>query len=225
MVAVLASLSLVAVNWAQSPQPAGKDLVHVGPGHVSGNTYSNDDLGFSYEFPAGWEVSDKATQQQTIEAGHQAAYGDDPEAAREHETAMKCLRILLWAKKPGQAKSQEALNPATIVLAFAPSCFPGVKFPTSSNDREGIKNAVEFLRGAFNDSPLISEGEQKVSTVTMQNHLFLDVSVSTQVESTRVYASLLLTPVKDYWLVWMLKSNTDSDLRELKRLKVKFAER
>lgn len=230
MLVVLACLSLVAAGWAQSPQPADKDLVHVSPGHVSGNVYSNDDLGFSYEFPAGWQVSDQATQQKTIDAGHQAVHGDDPDAAREHEAAMKCMRILLWANSPAQPKPQDALTPATIVFAFAPSCFPGVKFPTSSNDQAGIKNAVEFLRGAFNDSPLISEGEQKVSAVTMQNHLFLDVSVSTEVEGsdpktpTRIYASLLLTPVKEYWMVWMLTSNTDSGLGELKKLKVRFAE-
>lgn len=224
MVVVFAGLSLVATVWGQSSPPAGKDLVHVDPGHISGNTYSNADLGFSYEFPAGWQVSDKTAQQKTLDAGHQAAYGDDSEAAREHEEAMRCMRILLWANSPAQPKPQEALTPATIVFAFAPSCFPGVNFPTSSNDQAGIKNAVEFLRGAFNDSPLTSADEQKVNVVTMQKHLFLDVSVSTQKDSKPAYAALLLTPVKDYWLVWMLMSNTDSGLTDLKKLKVKFAD-
>lgn len=229
--ALLMSLAFVPSGRAQSKHDEGGiGLAQVDPGHVSGNIYSNNALGFTYDFPAGWKISDKAAQQKTMETGHNANYGDSPEAQREHETTMKCMRVLLWANKPQPTNPEEGLDPAAIVFAFSPSCFPDVTFPSSSEDRQGIKNAVEFLRDAFNGSPLVSQGEQKISTFKIQNHLFLDVTVSTQMESTdtgkpeHVYASLLLTPIKDYWLVWMLMSNTDAGLRELKKLKVKFLE-
>jgi hypothetical protein len=141
---------------------------------------------------------------------------------------MKCIRILLWVTKSGRTEVSEQVEPAAIVFAYAPSCFPGVKFPSSSDDREGIKESVEFLHEAFKNSPLLGEGQQKVSTFSIQKHLFLDVTVSGQMgpeaDPSHIHAAVLLTPMKDCWLVWILMSNTDAGLRELKKLKVKFAD-
>jgi hypothetical protein len=55
--------------------PSSSRIGQLSAGVVSGNAYKNDGLGFTYEFPAGWVVNDKAIQDRTIEAGHQFAGG------------------------------------------------------------------------------------------------------------------------------------------------------
>jgi hypothetical protein len=86
-------------NSVLSPAAAAlrAPVLHIGqldPGVISGDVYRNDALGFSYQFPHGWSITDKATQQKVVERGHQAAWGDSPAAAREHEDVEKCERTL-----------------------------------------------------------------------------------------------------------------------------------
>ena len=81
-------------SWAYNPvaprnpnplgPPSSSRIGQLSAGVISGNNYKNDALGFTYEFPAGWVVNDKAIQDKVVEAGHQFAWGDSPPAAREH---------------------------------------------------------------------------------------------------------------------------------------------
>ncbi len=41
-------------------------IENLNPGTIRGNTYTNEEVGFSYEFPAGWVVTDKATQERLM---------------------------------------------------------------------------------------------------------------------------------------------------------------
>src|ERR1700722_6753262 len=66
-----------------TPTISATHIAQLKLGVVSGNTYTNDALGFSFQFPSGWVVADKATQDKVVEAGHQFAYGNDPSAIRE----------------------------------------------------------------------------------------------------------------------------------------------
>lgn len=73
--------------------PSGRHIATLKPGVAWANTYTNDDLGFTYQFRSGWVVADDATREKLIEAGHQAAWGDSPSAAEEHAAVQKCSRI------------------------------------------------------------------------------------------------------------------------------------
>jgi len=82
-----------------TPLPTATHIGQLSPGIVSGNTFTNDALGFSFQFPAGWSLADKTTQENVVNAGHQFAWGNDPDAARDHEAFERCSRIMLWATK------------------------------------------------------------------------------------------------------------------------------
>lgn len=85
----------IAQNLIRADLPSSSRIGQLSIGAVSGNTYKNDALGFTYVFPAGWVVNEKAIQDKVMEAGHQVAYGDDPAAALEHKAFQQCARVLL----------------------------------------------------------------------------------------------------------------------------------
>jgi hypothetical protein len=74
-------LEIAGPNSVLSPAAAALQapVLHIGqldPGVISGDVYSNQALGFSYQFPHGWSITDKATQQKAVERRHQDARGD-----------------------------------------------------------------------------------------------------------------------------------------------------
>jgi hypothetical protein len=194
-------------------------------GSVSGNTYTNRTLGFSYQFPAGWHVADEAAQAAAIESGHEAAWGADPEAAREHETLQRCSRILLMATKYPEGTA--ALNPVSAISALDRACFPATKFPVSIDDREGVREFSAKFSDFFQNMPFPSDAKPNVTTRMLQGQLLIAFSSSMEghVEGRkaplRLHTSLVVTPLKNYWIIWMLMSD-EADWKELQNMKTTF---
>jgi hypothetical protein len=94
--AALLILSLASFLPAQQKEaaPSAQNGAAVLPdtGFVFDNIYKNDFFGFSYPFPAGWQVQSKRAQRQVMEEGHKSIFGEDPEKSVEHQEAMK----LVW---------------------------------------------------------------------------------------------------------------------------------
>jgi hypothetical protein len=210
------------------PQPSGR-IKDLSPGTVSGNNYTNGALGLSYQFPAGWYVADKATQEKVIEAGHEAAWGNSPTAAREHEAAQKCMKILLWTNKYAEGTRTEDVNPLIVVSAADPDCFPNTKFPTSSDDQETIRQAAEALVRSFQGTPVVGQGSMKLGTLTAQGHLFLEVSGVSQVNvpghpgPIELHNSMVFTSANNFWVIWMFSSGSEAGLQELKNTNITFS--
>ncbi len=78
--------------------------------------YSNDAVGFSIAFPSGWNVESPAEMEQAAEAGHRAIYGEDVNAAEEHQRAEKILIRLVAATPPQNASSPDTSGVQIIVV-------------------------------------------------------------------------------------------------------------
>lgn len=127
--------------------PSSKRIGNLNPGVVKGNTYLNDALGIDYQFPEGWVVNDKVTQDKVIETGHQFAWGNNPNAAREHEAFEQCARVLLFTTKYPAGIKTEEVNPLIALMVVDPECSPGARFPTSIDERDAIKQLAQQLGG------------------------------------------------------------------------------
>jgi hypothetical protein len=156
---------------AVSRSPAVPSSARIGQlslGVVSGNLYTNDALGFSYQFPQGWVIADKATQEKVTEAGHQFAWGNSSAAAREHEAAQQCTRILLWVTKYPEGTKTEEVNPLVALIAADPDCLPGFKFPSSIDDKENIKAAGQQILRSFGGTPFMARGQNSVRAFSVE---------------------------------------------------------
>jgi hypothetical protein len=218
-----------SLNPNTAAVPSSNRIGQLNPGVVSGNTYKNDALGLAYQFPSGWVVNDKTTQDKVMDAGHQFAWGNSPSAAREHEVMQQCTRDLLFVTKYPEGMKTEELNPLIVVFAADSACFPGVHFPTSIDDRDAIKQvAQQFLR-SFAGTPFVSKGQKSVNAFIVQGHLMLDVSGSFTVKPPGrntpldIFTSFDFTIAKDYWVAWGFMSGSQSGLQELKDTKIAFA--
>jgi hypothetical protein len=211
-----------------APVPSSSRVPNLEPGKVTGNIYSNDELAFSYEFPMGWTVADRATQEKVVEAGHQAAWGESSAAAREHQAAQQCTRTLLWVSKYQEGTKTEGVNPLIVVMAVDPACVPGAHFPASPDDRGGIGQLAEQVVRSFAGTPFIAKGQSSVRPFTVQGHLMLDISgVSTvsfagHKSPLNIFTSFIFTAPKDYWVAWVLMSSSQAGLEELKKNRVTF---
>ena len=208
---------------------SSSQINQLNPGTVSGNTYTNDALGFVYQFPAGWVVNDKATQQKTAEIGHQIIWGNDPAAAREHEAFLQCGRILLFVTKYPEGTKTEELNPLILVLATDSACFPGAHFPTSVNDSADIKEVARQFVRSLAGTPFAPKGQGSVNAFMVQGHVMLDISGSFTVNypghngPLDIFTALDVTQAKDYWLAWAFMSGSQAGLQELRNTKIQFS--
>jgi hypothetical protein len=203
--------------------PTASHTGQLNPGVVSGNTFTNDTLGVSFQFPAGWVLADKATQENVVKAGHQFAWGSDPAAAREHEVFERCSRTLFWATKHPEGTRTGEINPLIVLTALDSSCFPGAEFPKSTEDTEGIRQiTIQFSRSLYG-TPFFGRGKNSVRALTLQNRLLIDLSSAFQVEApTRrqpvdVFSSVIFTQANGYWVMWGIMSGSQSGLDELRR--------
>ena len=212
---------------AQAAMPNSKRIHELQAGSVSGNNYTNEDLGIGYEFPAGWVVPDQATQDKIVEAGHRAAWGDSPAAARDHQMAEQCSRRLLWVTKdPEGSQPPGQVNPLIVLLAFDPACAPGAQFPASLDDREGIKRTAKQVVDSLAGSPFAPKGATAGRAYTIQGHLMIEIPANwaarTAGGTVQVWTTIFVTAVKDYWIVLGIMSGTPGEQEELGKTKLGF---
>src|SRR5262249_52025780 len=189
-----------SIQLSQAAAPSKvphKALDKVDPGMVSGNLYSNPELGFSYEFPADWHVVDHSHYEKRIEAGHQSAFGDAPEAAREHEKAWQCMRTLLWGLKApeGSKADVDRTNPLLFMGAEDPGCFKGHKFPANLDDLAAVRD----IEDAFTDDQLFEGEKKQVKAYEDQGHVILEISGPIG-NPAEIYGTIRLASTGDYWL-------------------------
>jgi hypothetical protein len=202
-----------------------KRIGNLSLGVISGNVYSNDELALTFEFPADWHIVDRAAEDKVIEAGHEAAWGTDPGARLEHEWMQRCARVLLYVTKYPVGSSMGIVNPAMMIMASDPECFPGApRFPTTTEDGEGISRVggaiQEWLVGAsFTPSKLDSVG-----ALSLQGHLMLVIPGTVAAAkipgselSVRSSAALFFTSLNDYWVAFTFMSRSESAVWNLMR--------
>jgi hypothetical protein len=213
-----------------TPTISATHIAQLKLGVVSGNTYTNDTLGFSFQFPSGWVVADKATQDKVVEAGHQLAYGHDPAAGREHEIAQECGRILLSATEHPEGTKTDEVNPLVAIMAFDSACLPGVHLPTSTSDGDAIRQLGVKITRSLSGTPFIGKGKNTIRAFMLQNRMMLDLSsgftvdVPTRKLPLDVFSSVIFTEDNNYWVMWLFMNGTQSGLDDLrKNIKIAFA--
>jgi hypothetical protein len=235
--------SITFVDPAQAKVLAGRDArlfpaktegvttptisaTHIGQlklGVVSGNTYTNDTLGFSFQFPSGWVVADKATQDKVVEAGHRVMYGNDSAAAREHEIAQECSRILLSATQYPEGTKTDEVNPLIAIMAFDSACLPGVHLPNSTSDGDAIRQLGVNITRSLSGTPFIGKGQNTIRAFMLQDRIMLDLSsgfkvnVPTREQPLDVFTSIIFTENNDYWVMWLFMIGSQSELDELRK--------
>src|ERR1017187_2532253 len=213
-----------------TPTISATHIAQLKLGVVSGNTCTNDTLGFSFQFPSGWVVADKATRDKVVEAGHQLAYGHDPAAAREHEIAQECGRILLSATEYPEGTKTDEVNPLVAIMAFYSACLPGVHLPNSTSDVDAIRQLGVKITRSLSGTPFIGKGQNTIRAFMLQNRMMLDLSsgftvnVRTRKQPLDVFSSVIFTEDNNYWVMWLFMNATQSGLDDLrKNIKIAFA--
>ena len=207
---------------ANTPQ---LDVPHLDQGFLSGLAYSNSYLGFLYQFPPGWHASEPAQKQ--------AAGAVDPAFQnmrdRRVQTSDECMRVLASATRDSGASHGEGFNSRITLIAADPACYaPDLKFPDSVQD----KTAVEFFAGAvvhaFAGTPLMGAGASAMRAAEIDGHLFLEIPTAKAVPvagSTlrrKVHMQFVLTNIRQYWVIWLLESDTESELGKLLKTSISF---
>ena len=218
------------VEAAPSPTVSPTHIAQLRLGVVSGNTYTNDMLGFSFQFPSAWVVADKATQDKVVEAGHQFAYGNDSAAAREHEIAKECGRVLLSASQYPEGTKTDEVNPLVAIMAFDSACLPGVHLPNSTSDTDAIRQLGVQIARSLSGTPFFGKGQNKIRAFVLQNRMMVDLSsgfkvnVPTGKQPIDVFSSVIFTEDSNYWVMWLFMNGSQSGLDDLrKNIRIAFA--
>jgi len=218
----------VAAQMRLNSQPR-LDLDHLDPGHVSGATYTNPFLGFSYHLPEGWQVGKNDAQPQLGSTGLHVKYSESAETQASQQPAHQCTRLLLSATNHS-AEEQTPDVPARITMIAAdPMCFvPDIRFPTTVHDHEALQYFGSALLRAFGGTPLMGKDANMIGALDLDGHILLEIPSMAAVPVPgsallrKVHHSFVLTTMKDYWVIWSFESDSESDLHKLMRSSISF---
>lgn len=165
-----------------------------------------------------------------MEAGHQFLYGNDLAAAREHEIAQQCGKILLSATQYPEGTKTNEVNPLVAIMAFDSACLPGVHLPNSTSDSDAIRQLGVQISRSLSGTPFIGKGQNTIRAYMIQNRMMLDLSsgfkvnVATRKQPLDIFSSVIFTEDNDYWVLWFFMNGTQSELDDLmKNIRISFA--
>jgi hypothetical protein len=233
--AALLCTCLAVHMHGQSPSSrsdiSGPDrIAQLSDGSVSGNMYHNAELGFQYQFPKGWIVDDKPTQQRTVADGRQFVWGDETSAKRERKAARQCTKDLLFVTRYPEEMRSNGFNPLAFLIAADPKCAPGVTFPSTAKDHEAIQRIANQLGIYFQTSTITSRSPARIRAFDNGGRLMLEISQSFWISihepggttSQNIRSSILLMQAGEYWVMWMFAGSDDVQLNELRATKIFF---
>lgn len=213
-----------------SADPPGS---HIDPGKLESGIYRNAALGFSYQIPAGWFVEPQGAVLPAIErarATESAALldGGTPNTGVAERQLMKaCSRTLfsLWAARPGADGQIPYDDFGEVTLsAVSAECFPGMKFPANSADRQALQ---DFLLRLELTHPILRDmRDAKAFTAHSMVFLFLHGSIGFKVPndelSRRLSVAMAVTERRGYLLTWFFAAPHDSELEPLLKERAAF---
>jgi|SRR5579872_144874 hypothetical protein len=219
----LTLISLLTPVSTALPRPSTASTVsRISAGEVSGNTYRNSELGFRYEFPAGWHVSD---QPRTPE--HQFGWKDDPSGKSDIE---RCSKTLLFVTMHNEGMRINGFDPMALVIAVDPGCFPPIPFPKSEGDHEASRDIVKQILNHLKTPEVAAKSTSRVHPFTYAGRVIVEFSQSFSIaihESggrglENLLSSVAVTLTGRYWAIWIFVAGNDADLGTLKSSKIFF---
>jgi hypothetical protein len=217
--------SLAAPDPAETSRIAG-----LSDGTISGNTYHNAELGFRYQFPDGWIVNDKATQQKAIADGYQFVWGEDTSAKRSRKAARQCTKDLLFVTRYPEGMRVNGFNPMAFLIAADPKCAPSITFPSTVNDHEAIQRITSQLGIYFKTSTISARSPTRIRAFDNGGRVMLETSQSFSISTHQpgrdtfqnIRSSVLTMKAGEYWVMWMFASDDDVQLDKLRASKIFF---
>ncbi|GEM_PF-3432068 len=211
-----------AARWWLTNAPQ-LDLAKLDPGTLFGTKYVNSSLGFSYSFPNAWRVAVGDPRDPASSRGVGSAVSNTPQAFSE-----ECIRVLASAVQ-NSGDGQSGFNPRIVIAVADPACYaPGEKYPESASDRTGLQVFGASLIRAFAGSPLMGRTANTVRAAEIGNHLFFQIPSYASVPvigsalRRKIHMLFVLTNVQNYWVIWLLESDTESELGKLLKTSISF---
>ena len=147
--------------------------------------------------------------------------------AAERQLMQACSRTLfsVWAKRPGADGQIPYDDFGEVTLsAISAECFPGVKFPSNSNDAQAARDFLlliglthPILRDMRDVKAFTSEG-----MVFLLLHGSIGFKVPNDELSRRLSVAMAITKRQGYLLTWFFAAPHDSELQQLLAERVKF---
>jgi hypothetical protein len=215
--------SLLCVCLAPCRAQEHNKLADVSNGEVSKNTYHNQQLSFSYQFPAGWVVG-KATV-----AEHMFGWKDEPTGKA---STGKCSKDLLFATQHPEGMRPDGFVPMVSLFLVDPGCLPGVMFPKSVGDREAVEQVVNSVEARLQTPTSAKATLPRVRPVEYAGRTILQISQSmiariqntTTTTNETLQLTISIVPVKEFWAIWLMVTANDAEMSRLKATKIFFDE-
>ena len=188
------------VNAALHDLP-GKNIP---PGKFADGAYQNEDLGFRYELPKGWQPLAAGTIDPPLE----------PTALREYQFLHACSRTLLEAA-PEQEKDNPVVSSAIVLRALDPNCL-AMRTAASISDKRATDEVAASLEDLREFGEIGSDGLTSVA-----GHLFMvfhgTIATSERGSdlSQRVSQTILATRYNKLLLLWTVMAPNLTALQEL----------
>lgn len=199
-------------------------ISRISDGGISGNSYHSRQLGFSYEFPAGWTVG-KATA-----AEHKFGWKDDPAEKSPPKGDRRCSKNLLFVTEHPEGMRLDGFVPMVALFVVDPDCIPGVTFPNSVGDREAVELVVKRIEARLDTPPLNKETQPRVRPVEYAGRVLLQISQSMSVSvhdantttNQNLQMSISVMQAREYWVIWLFVTPNDSEMGKLKATRIFF---
>lgn len=202
--------------WLTSPPHL--NLIALDGGRLTGNTYINPQLGFSYLFPlrSRFDQSTPGERTPSFEGGPQSF---SEACVRELASATYSRRDIL---------DETSMNSITL-LAADPTCFiPDQKFPESIKDQQALQAFGGALTRSFSGSSFMGRKTDPIQVAEIDKHIFFEIPSSTSAPKSgtelrgKIYQGFALTQIQQYWVIWILESSKESELDESLRSSISF---
>jgi hypothetical protein len=184
-------------------------------GTLSGNVYSNDALGLSYEFPSGWTATADPKRPVNLDS------------RKPDGLVNQCSKILLSLEAP--RKTEGRFTSVATLFAIDPGCFPGTEFPHSM-DKGKIQKVADKIIRSFSNTPYISPDGAYVVGYWSQGRVIIHLTGGVIVnavegphpatkEPLHLNISFIFTESNGYWVAWAFAAD-DPSAEELKNAEV-----
>ena len=134
---------------------------------------------------------------------------------------------MVWKQDDlGQTQSSDS---SITLLAADPNCFAfDAKFPTSVTDHEAMQLFGQAIVRAFSGTQLKRQDSMTLHAVSLYGHVFVEmpndtvIPVSGSTLLRKIHSSLVLTSLRDYWIIWVFQSDTESELARMMQSEISF---
>lgn len=206
-----------------------KPAEHIAPGTIKGTTYSNQQIGVTYDFPQDWNVEPEGAIEPAVERYREKVSGEPTLGPRERAVVNACRKTLLsaWRTKPSTEGEVSYDDFGEVTLSALPlSCFPNIRFPKDLKDAAAVR---EFIVGLSFTQPL-QRDMTSAGTFEAGGRPFVlthgTIAYKEQGESLsrRISVAMAMTQQRGYLLTWLFAAPHEAELRELIAAKIALEE-